>query len=178
MQGCFVNILYFSKRILSQRIRKFFNIRTKSPGLNHPGISTVSHFQKQLLNFPSTIAHGSTARPFKNHFSQTHLFFLKNKTLIAIPHQTRPFLWTQTIRIGLNSAQRCTLYPLVRFLRYHRCKTRMSNLFLSSHVLTLTVIPEGVKPPPCPNRTKHSPSLSSRCSPAFITLGLDRTSSD
>jgi hypothetical protein len=38
--------------------------------------------------------------------------------------------------------------------------------------------PEGVRPPPCPNRTKHSPSLSSQCSPAFITLGLDRTSSD
>jgi hypothetical protein len=75
MQGCFVNILYFSKRILSQRSRKFFNIRTKSPGLNHLGISTVSHFQKQLLDFPFTIAHGSTAGPFKNHFSQTHLFF-------------------------------------------------------------------------------------------------------
>ena len=38
--------------------------------------------------------------------------------------------------------------------------------------------PEGVRPPPCPNRTKLSPSLSSRCSPAFLTLGLDRTSSD
>jgi hypothetical protein len=134
--------LYFSKRILSQRSRKFFfNIRTKSPGLNHPGISAVSHwfhFQKQLLDFPSTIAHGSTAGPFKNHFSQTHPFF-ENQTLIAIPHQTRPFLWTQTIRIGLNSAQRGTLYPLVRFLRSHRRETRMPNLFLSSHVLTLTV---------------------------------------
>jgi hypothetical protein len=37
---------------------------------------------------------------------------------------------------------------------------------------------EGVRPPPCPNRTKLSPSLSSRCSLAFITLGSDRTSSD
>jgi hypothetical protein len=37
------NILYFAKRILSQRSRKFFSIRTKSPGLNHPGISIVSH---------------------------------------------------------------------------------------------------------------------------------------
>jgi hypothetical protein len=46
------------------------------------------------------------------------------------------------------------------------------NLFLSSHVLSLTVIPEGVRPPPCPNWTKHSPSLSSRCSPAIITLGF------
>jgi hypothetical protein len=27
--------------ILSQRSRKFFNIKTKSPGLNHPGISAV-----------------------------------------------------------------------------------------------------------------------------------------
>ena len=71
-----------------------------------------------------------------------------------------------------NSAQRCTLYPLVQFLRSHRRETRMLNLFLSSHVLTLTVISEGVRPPPCPNRTKHSPSLSSRCSPAFITLGF------
>jgi hypothetical protein len=52
------------------------------------------------------------------------------------------------------------------------------KLFPSLHVLTLTVIPEGVRPPPCPNRTNHSLSLSSRCSPAFITLGLDRTSSD
>jgi hypothetical protein len=100
------------------------------------------------------------------------------KSLIVIPHQTRPYQWTRTIRIGFNSAQRGTLYPLVRFLRSHRRETRMPNLFLSSHVLTLTVIPEGVRPPPCPNRTKHSPSLSSRCSPAFITLGLDRTSSD
>jgi hypothetical protein len=31
------------------------------------------------------------------------------------------------------------------------------NLFVSPHVLTLAVIPEGVRPPPCPNRTKHSP---------------------
>jgi hypothetical protein len=57
----------------------FFQYRTKSPGLNHPGISAVSHwfflFQKQLLDFPSTISHGSTAGPFKNHFSQMHLFF-------------------------------------------------------------------------------------------------------
>jgi hypothetical protein len=35
------------------------------------------------------------------------------------------------------------------------------NLFPSSHILTLMVIPEGVRPLPCPNRTKHSPSLSS-----------------
>jgi hypothetical protein len=44
LQGCFENILYFSKCILSQRSRKFFNIRTKSPGLNHPGISAIFHW--------------------------------------------------------------------------------------------------------------------------------------
>jgi hypothetical protein len=109
----------------------------------------------------------------KNTHPQTHFPVPGGcKTVIVIPHQTRPFQWTQTIRIGLNSTQRGTLYPVVRFLRSHRCETIMSNLFLSSHVLTLTVIPEGVKPSPCPNKTKHSPSLSSRCPPAFITLGF------
>jgi hypothetical protein len=31
------------------------------------------------------------------------------KTLIVIPHQTRPYQWTRTIRIGLNSAEGYTL---------------------------------------------------------------------
>jgi hypothetical protein len=121
----------FAKRILSKRSRKFFSIITKSPGLNHLGISAVPtgfHFQKQLLDFPSTIAHDSTAGPFKNHFSQTRPFF-ENKTLISIPHQTRPFLWTQTIRIGLNSAQRCTLYPLVRLYDLITSETRIRISF-------------------------------------------------
>jgi hypothetical protein len=68
--------------------------------------------------------------------------------------------------------------PTSPALRSHGQWDPNPNLFPFSHVLTLTVIPEGVGPPPCPNRTKCSPSLSSRCSPAFITLGLDRTSSD
>jgi hypothetical protein len=62
------------------------------------------------------------------------------KSLIVIPHQTRQYQWTWTIRIGFNSTQRGTLYPLVRFLRSHRRETRMPDLFPSSHVLTLTVI--------------------------------------
>jgi hypothetical protein len=56
MQGCFEkNILYFAKRILSKKSRKFFNIRTKSPGLNHLGISAVSHwfsFSKTATGLP------------------------------------------------------------------------------------------------------------------------------
>jgi hypothetical protein len=71
-----------------------------------------------------------------------------------------------------NSVQRCTLYSLVQFPQSHCREIRMSNLSLSLHVLTLTIIPEGVRPPPCPNRTKHSPFLSSQCSRAIITLGF------
>jgi hypothetical protein len=55
MQGCFVKHFIFSKRILSQRSRKFFNIRTKSPGLKLPGISAVSHwfsFSKTATRLP------------------------------------------------------------------------------------------------------------------------------
>ena len=45
----------FAKRILSKRSRKFFSIITKSPGLNHPGISAVSHwfsFSKTATGLP------------------------------------------------------------------------------------------------------------------------------
>jgi hypothetical protein len=68
--------------------------------------------------------------------------------------------------------------PTSPALRSHDQWDLNPKLFPSLHVLTLTVIPEGVRPPPCPNRTNHSHSLSSRCSPAFITLGLDRMNSD
>jgi hypothetical protein len=129
--------------------------------------STFSH--STTIELPAPVASFS----FPKTHPLTHFHVPGGcKTLISIPHQTRPFQWTRTIRIGLNSAQRGTLYPLVRFLRSHRRETRMLNLFLSSHVLTLMVIPEGVRPPPCPNRTTHSSSLSSWCSLAFITLGF------
>jgi hypothetical protein len=53
---------------------------------------------------------------FLETHSHTHISLFTDvaKTLIVIPHQTRPSQWTRTIRIGLNSAQRGTLYPLVR----------------------------------------------------------------
>jgi hypothetical protein len=78
MQGCFVKHFVFFKAHPLPKEQEVFQYRTKSPGLNHPGISAVPigfHFQKQLLDFPSTIAHGSTAGPFKKHFPQMHLFF-------------------------------------------------------------------------------------------------------
>jgi hypothetical protein len=75
------------------------------------GISTFSH--STTTELPAPVASFS--------FPKTHP--LKHfpipggcKILIVIPHQTRLFQWTRTIRIGLNSAQRGTLYPLVRFL--------------------------------------------------------------
>jgi hypothetical protein len=131
------------------------------------GSSTFSHTATTELPAPVVLFLFPKTHPL-THFPNRGGY----KTLIVIPHQTRPYQWTRTIQIGLNSAQRGTLYPLVRFLRSHRRGIRMPNLSLSSHVLTLTVIPEGVRPPPCPNWTKHSPSLSSRCSPTFITLGF------
>jgi hypothetical protein len=131
------------------------------------GSSTFSHSTTTELPVPVALFLFPKTHPL-THFPDRGGY----KTLIVIPHQTRPYQWTRTIRIGLNSAQRCTLYPLVQFLQSHRREIRMPNLSLSSHVLTLTVIPEGVRPPPCPNRTKHSPSLSSWCSPAIITLGF------
>jgi hypothetical protein len=49
------NILFFCKVYPLQKEREFFNIRTKSPGLNHPGISAVSHwfsFSKTATGLP------------------------------------------------------------------------------------------------------------------------------
>jgi hypothetical protein len=104
----------------------------------------------------------------------THIlpYLRRSKTLIAIPHQTRPYQWTRTIRIGFKLCAEGYTLPTSLALRSHGQWDPNPNLFPSLHVLTLTVISEGVRPPPCPNRTKHSPSLSSRCSPTIITLGF------
>jgi hypothetical protein len=135
----------------------------------------VSSKEEKITHYSTTTELPAPVVSFSFPKTHSHTYFPIHggcKTLIVIPHQTRPLQWTRTIRIGLNSAQRGTLYPLVRLCDLMVNETRRPNLFPSSHVLTLTVIPEGVRPSPCPNRTKHSPSLSSRCSPAFITLGF------
>ena len=87
---------------------------------------------------PAPVALVSFLTPIYSHIPLS--MKLIEKVLIAIPYQTRPYQWTRTIRIGFNSAQRGTLYPLVRFLRSHCRETRMPDLFLPPHVLTLTVI--------------------------------------
>jgi hypothetical protein len=45
MQGCFVkHFVFFKTHPLPKEQEVFFQYRTKSPGLNHPGISAVSHW--------------------------------------------------------------------------------------------------------------------------------------
>jgi hypothetical protein len=68
-----------------------------------------------LFLFPKTLTHTS--------------LFTEIKTLIVIPHQTRPYQWTRTIQIGLNSAQRGTLYPLVRLCSLMDYGTRIRISF-------------------------------------------------
>ena len=124
----------------------------------------VAYFHSTTTELPAPVALFSFSLQTYTHLS---LFMeLIEKSLIVIPYQTRPYQWTRTIRIGFNSAQRGTLYPLARFLRSHRRETQMPELFHSSYVLTLTVI------------RKESGHHHVQTGQNFITLGLDRTSSD
>jgi hypothetical protein len=101
MQGCFVkHFVFFKAHPLPKEEEVFFQYRTKSPGLNHPGISAVSHwfsFSKTATGLPVHHSSRLNRRTFLKTTFLKRTLFLKNKTLIAIPHQTRPFLWTQTI---------------------------------------------------------------------------------
>jgi hypothetical protein len=62
----------------------------------------------------------------------------------------------------LNRFELCaegTLYPLVRLCGLMANETRIPNLFLSSHVLTLTVIPERSQATTMPKPDKTFPLL-------------------
>jgi hypothetical protein len=74
--------------------------------------------------------------------------FTKIKTLISIPHQTRLYQWTRTIRIGFQLCAEVYTLPTSPALWSHGQRDPNLNLFPSLHVLTLTIIPEGVRPPP------------------------------
>jgi hypothetical protein len=115
------------------------------------------HFQKQLLDFSSTIAHGSTAGPIKTTFQKA---FLENITLMSNPcHDSFISVDMDYSNRFLNSAQRCTLHPLVWFLQSHRREIWMPKLSLPLHDFTLAVILKGTRPPPCPNQDKTFPLL-------------------
>jgi hypothetical protein len=58
-----------------------------------------------------------------------------------------------------NSVKRCTLHPIVRFLQSHRREIGLPKLSPPLHAFTLTVIPKGTWPPPCPNQDKTFPLL-------------------
>jgi hypothetical protein len=109
MQGCFVKHFVFCKAHPLQKEQELFQYRTKSPGLNHPGISAVSHwfsFSKTATGLPVHHSSRLNRRTFLKPLFKSIFLFLENKTLIVIPHQTRPFLWTQTIRIGFQTLRR------------------------------------------------------------------------
>jgi hypothetical protein len=130
------------------------------------GSSTFSHSTTTELPAPVALFSFPKTHPL------THFLFAEviNTNCHTTPDSSIPVDTDYSNRFEL-CAKGYTL-PTSPALRSHGQRDPNSNLFLSSHVLTLTVIPEGVRPPPCPNRTKHSPSLSSRCSPAIITLGF------
>jgi hypothetical protein len=68
--------------------------------------------------------------PATHSHTRISLFLDVVETLIVIPHHTRPYRWTGTIRIGLNSAQRGTLYPLVRLCDLMANEIRIRISFL------------------------------------------------
>jgi hypothetical protein len=55
MQGCFEKTFCILQSASSPKEQEVFQYRTKSPGLNHPGISAVSHwfsFSKTATGLP------------------------------------------------------------------------------------------------------------------------------
>jgi hypothetical protein len=81
MQGYFVkHFIFFKAHPLPKEQEVFFNIeqnpldQTIQVSQQFP---TSFLFQKQLLDFPSIIAHGSTAGPFKTTF-QKHFWKTKH----------------------------------------------------------------------------------------------------
>jgi hypothetical protein len=147
----------------------------------------VTHFffrERWYLRFypkerSSTFSHSTTTELpapvvlFLFPKAPTHTsLFMKIKTLIAIPHQTRPYQWTQTIQIGFKLYAEVYTLPTSPALRSHGQWDPNPNLFPSLHVLTLTIIPEGVRPPPCPKPDKTFPFLILSVLPSHHNPGV------
>jgi hypothetical protein len=90
------SLFFFSKK------GSIFRVFPKEIEITHYSTTTELPAPVASFSFPKT--HSHTHFPIHGGC----------KTLIVIPHQTRPYQWTRTIRIGLNSTQRSTLYPLAR----------------------------------------------------------------
>jgi hypothetical protein len=83
MQGYFVKHFIFFKAHPLPKEQEVFQYRTKSSGLNHTGISAVSHwfsFSKTATRLPVHHSSQLNRRTFYNHFSKA---FLENETLIV-----------------------------------------------------------------------------------------------
>jgi hypothetical protein len=133
----------------------FFRKRQFFDGFPKEGSSTFSH--STTTELPAAVALFS----FPKAHPLTHFLFAEviNTNCHTTPDSSIPVDTDYWNRFE-HCAEGYTL-PTSPALRSHGQLDPNPNLFLSSHVLTLTVIPEGLRPPPCPNRTKHSPSLSS-----------------
>jgi hypothetical protein len=67
----------------------------------------VFSIEIEITHYSNTNELPAPVASFSFPKTHTHTHFPVHracKTLIVIPHQTRPYQWTQTIRIGLNSA--------------------------------------------------------------------------
>jgi hypothetical protein len=107
MQGYFVKHFVFFKAHPLPKEQEVFQYRTKSPGLNHPGISAVSHwfsFSKIATGLPVHHSSRLNRRTFYNHFSKE--FFGKQNTNCQIHAMTHPYPWTRTIRIDFQTLRR------------------------------------------------------------------------
>ena len=111
------NILYFCKAHPLQKEQEVFQYYNKIPWTKP---------SRYLSSFPLVFFFKNsywTSRPpqltaqppnlFKNHFSQTHLFLKQNTNCHTTPDSSIPVDTDYSNRFS-NSAQRCTLYPLVR----------------------------------------------------------------
>jgi hypothetical protein len=80
MQGYFVKHFSFLKAHPLPKEQEVFQYRTKSPRLNHPGISAVSHwfsFSKIATGLLVHHSSRSTTEPFKTTF-QKHFWKTKH----------------------------------------------------------------------------------------------------
>jgi hypothetical protein len=100
---------------------------------------------------------------FQNISTHTHTHVpipLILKTLIVIPHQTRPYQWTRTVRIGFKLCAEVYTLPTSPVLRSHCHEIRHRNSFLPCTTLPYRLIRKEQGhhhaqtrthfPPPCP----------------------------
>jgi hypothetical protein len=103
----------------------------------------------------------------------THFPFLfENETLIVIPHQTRLYQWTQTIRIGFKLYTEVYTLPTSPVLRFHCHETRHRSSFLPCTTLPYRLFRKEQGHLLAQNRTKLIPLLVLPVLPSHHNLGF------